>query len=108
MIAPPGNVHIIDPVGYLEMMKLTMDSTKVLTDSGGLQKEAYFLHRPCITLRTETEWVETLHDRWNIIAGSDPGTIESAVEEPLPATLPQPLFGTGNSAEIILQKLLIS
>jgi UDP-GlcNAc3NAcA epimerase len=102
----PSNVHVIDPVGYLPMMKLTMDAVKVLTDSGGLQKEAYFLHRPCITLRTETEWVETLHDRWNIIAGSDPETIVEAVAEPLPSSQPQPLFGNGKSAGIILEKLL--
>ena len=102
----PENVHIIDPVGYLQMMKLTMDATKVLTDSGGLQKEAYFLNKQCITLRTETEWVETLHDQWNIITGSDPGTIEKAVESDLPEAPRRSGFGTGNSAEIIIGKLL--
>jgi UDP-GlcNAc3NAcA epimerase len=106
-IALPPNVHIISPVGYLQMMKLTLDATKVLTDSGGLQKEAYFLGKQCITLRTETEWVETLHDSWNIITGSDPESIEKAVRSELPDAPRQPGFGNGNSAEIILQKLLI-
>ena len=103
----PSNVHIIDPVGYLQMMKLTMDAIKVLTDSGGLQKEAYFLQKQCITLRTETEWVETLHDQWNIITGPNPGMIESAAKTDLPSAPQQSAFGNGKSAEIILGKLLL-
>ncbi len=106
MITLPENVHIIDPVGYLQMLKLTMDATKVLTDSGGLQKEAYFLRKPCITMRTETEWIETLHDQWNIITGSDPELIVKAVENPFPAAPLQSGFGNGKAAEIILEKLL--
>lgn len=102
----PENVHIIDPVGYLQMMKLTMDSTKVLTDSGGLQKEAYFLNKQCITLRTETEWVETLHDQWNIITGSDSSCIESAAGGPLPVAPRQHGFGDGNSVQKILDALI--
>ena len=106
-ITLPGNVHIIDPVGYLQMMKLTMDATKVLTDSGGLQKEAYFLRKQCITLRTETEWVETLHDDWNVITGSDPGLIEKAAISELPTAPQNAAFGNGKSAGIILEKLLL-
>jgi UDP-GlcNAc3NAcA epimerase len=104
-ISLPKNVHIIDPVGYLQMMKLTMDSEKVMTDSGGLQKEAYFLRKQCITMRTETEWIETLHDGWNIITGSNPQKIESAVGSRLPEAPQQPGFGDGKSAYIILEKL---
>jgi len=100
------NIHIIDPVGYLQMLKLTMDAAKILTDSGGLQKEAYFLGKQCITLRTETEWIETLHDQWNIITGSNPEMIEKAVESNLPSAPRQEGFGNGKSAEIILEKLL--
>jgi UDP-GlcNAc3NAcA epimerase len=107
MITLPKNVHIIDPVGYLQMLKLTMDATKVLTDSGGLQKEAYFLRKPCITMRTETEWIETLHDHWNIITGSDPELIVKAVANPFPAAPLQSGFGNGKAAEIILEKLLL-
>ncbi|MEI7983708.1 MAG: UDP-N-acetylglucosamine 2-epimerase, partial [Bacteroidota bacterium] len=97
---------IIDPVGYLQMLKLTIEAEKILTDSGGLQKEAYFLGKPCITLRTETEWVETLHDNWNIITGSDPDRIVNAVKAPLPSTPTKSVFGNGHAAEIILEKLL--
>ena len=105
-ITLPSNVLLIDPAGYLQMMKLTMDSEKVLTDSGGLQKEAYFLGKPCITLRTETEWVETLHDQWNTIAGSNPELIVKAVGLDPPRTPQQAGFGNGKSAGAILEKLL--
>jgi UDP-GlcNAc3NAcA epimerase len=103
----PGNVHIIDPVGYLQMMKLIMDAAKVMTDSGGLQKEAYFLKKQCITLRMETEWIETLHDQWNIVTGSDPELIEKAVKSDLPTAPQRPGFGNGKSAEMITEKLLL-
>jgi UDP-GlcNAc3NAcA epimerase len=102
----PANVHIINPLGYLQMMKLTMDAVKVFTDSGGLQKEAYFLGKQCITLRKETEWVETLHDNWNIIAGCNPESIVKSALTDIPDTPRQPAFGDGKSAEIILEKLL--
>jgi UDP-GlcNAc3NAcA epimerase len=102
----PRNVTVIEPVGYLQMMKLTMDAHKVLTDSGGLQKEAYFLGRPCITLRTETEWVETLHDNWNVITGSDTRLIVGAATAPDPEQPQRKEFGNGNSAGIIMQRLI--
>lgn len=101
----PSNLKLIDPVGYLQMMKLTMDSIKVLTDSGGLQKEAYFLGRPCITLRTETEWVETLHDGWNTITGTNPEKIANAIRQPFPSAPRKHDFGDGKAAEAILKKL---
>ncbi len=65
------NVKIIEPVSYLEMILLLKNSSKVLTDSGGLQKEAYFMQKPCVTLRDETEWIETLNGNWNFIVGTD-------------------------------------
>ena len=104
--ALPANVQIIDPVGYLQMMKLTMDATRVMTDSGGLQKEAYFLKKQCITLRTETEWIETLHDQWNIVTGSDPILIGNAVKSSLPTAPQRSSFGNGKSASLIMEKLL--
>lgn len=107
-IRVPENVRIIEPVGYLEMLRLTMDAFKVLTDSGGLQKEAYFLGRPCITLRNETEWLETLHDGWNTITGTDPGKIIDTIHSPLPDSEQHNEFGDGHAAEAIVERLLHS
>lgn len=103
-VAP--NITIIEPVGYLEMLKLVMDSFKVITDSGGLQKEAYFLKKQCITIRPETEWVETLHDNWNILAGTNTDKILEAVHSPLPPEGQKKEFGSGKAAEIVVGKLM--
>ncbi len=98
----PPNLHLIEPIGYLMMLSLVLKAKKVLTDSGGLQKEAYFLGTPCITLRTETEWVETLHDGWNTITATDSEKIIRAVQTPLPKHPQSQAFGKGNAAEIIV------
>ena len=98
----PSNLTLIEPVSYLQMLELTRQARKVLTDSGGLQKEAYFLQTPCVTLRTETEWLETLHDGWNIVTATDPSLIVEAVNEPLPITPQLHSFGKGKAAEIIV------
>jgi UDP-N-acetylglucosamine 2-epimerase len=104
-ITVPSNVKIIDPVGYLEMISLTLHAVKVLTDSGGLQKEAYFLGKPCITLRNETEWIETLHDNWNCLTGTDPQKIIRAIRMPAPVSTRNSSFGNGEATSLILQKL---
>lgn len=88
-------VRLIDPVGYLDMVSLTRSARRVLTDSGGLQKEAYWLGVPCVTLRDETEWVETVEAGWNILVGSDRARIIEAVRKfELPAERPS-LYGDG-------------
>jgi UDP-GlcNAc3NAcA epimerase len=91
-------IHFIEPVGYLEMIMLECSARIILTDSGGIQKEAYWFGVPCITLREETEWVEIVQAGWNVLVGADREHILRAVRSfALPAEHPQ-LFGDGHSA----------
>ena len=94
----PAHVRLIDPVGYLDMVDLTRSARLILTDSGGLQKEAYWHGVPCVTLRDETEWVETVAAGWNTLTGSDHNRIvETARTFAPPATRPA-LYGDGHTA----------
>ena len=97
----PENIILIEPIGYLEMIKLMRYSSMVLTDSGGVQKEAFWLRVPCITLREETEWVETVASGWNILYKDYKGS-----HNPSPTVTD--LFGDGKSAERIIQTLMRS
>jgi UDP-GlcNAc3NAcA epimerase len=93
-----SHVRVIDPVGYVEMVRLTRNARVVVTDSGGLQKEAYWLGVPCVTLRGETEWTETISAGWNILAGSHPDHIAQTVRTFRP-TAPRPaLYGEVGAA----------
>lgn len=101
------NIILIDPVGYLEMLWLIKNCEVVLTDSGGLQKEAYFFSKPCITLRNETEWLELIQEEVNILAGVDPSNIIGAYIKQRGRQLTSvSLYGDGNSSRKIAEYLL--
>jgi UDP-N-acetylglucosamine 2-epimerase len=104
-VRPGDNITITEPVGYVEMLALERNARAVLTDSGGLQREAYFLEVPCVTLREGTEWSETLESGWNVLAGSDPARIAEAAKRPRPQHPPQRVFGDGHAAARIVEIL---
>jgi UDP-N-acetylglucosamine 2-epimerase len=100
------SLRIIEPVGYLDMLLLEQNARRILTDSGGVQKEAYFFGVPCLTLRPETEWIETVAAGWNELVGTEPERILGAVQRAYPAELARPpLFGDGQAARKILEHL---
>jgi UDP-GlcNAc3NAcA epimerase len=103
-----NNVVIIKPVGYLLMLYLTSNAYMVVTDSGGLQKEAYFLKTPCTTLRDQTEWLETLENEWNVLSSIDVDEIiRTVTRELICLRHPQPqLFGDGHAAEHICNAIV--
>jgi UDP-N-acetylglucosamine 2-epimerase len=105
-ITVPENVNIIDPVGYLDMLQLEEHADCILTDSGGVQKEAYLLGVRCVTLREETEWVETIESGWNQLVGADTDAIITAVETWRPAGERPSYFGDGNASEKIVELLV--
>ncbi|MGH2563217.1 MAG: UDP-N-acetyl glucosamine 2-epimerase, partial [Ginsengibacter sp.] len=74
------NIQVTAPVGYLDFIALENSAKKIITDSGGIQKEAYLLKKPCITLRTETEWVETVEEKWNLLINPKAKKIASKID----------------------------
>ncbi|MDP4031302.1 MAG: UDP-N-acetylglucosamine 2-epimerase (non-hydrolyzing), partial [Pseudorhodobacter sp.] len=104
----PENVKLIDPVGYFDVVALEKSARLLLTDSGGMQKEAYWLKIPCITLRGETEWVETVELGWNLLSGADRDRITEAVRTFKAPSEHPPLYGDGRAAAQCLKALLES
>ena len=96
------NVRVIKPVGYLDVLVLEKNAKKILTDSGGMQKEAYIFKVPCITLRNTTEWTETVEDGWNVLVGADKDTIIEMTNDFEPSLNTHNYkFGEGNASEKI-------
>lgn len=103
----PENVITIDPVGYLDMVRLEQSACLIATDSGGVQKEAYFHRVPCITLRDETEWVETVELGWNRLVGASEEEITQAILNPSsPSATSDSCYGDGQSGLSIVEALL--
>lgn len=98
-------VKIIEPVGYLDMLMLERHARLILTDSGGVQKEAYLLGVPCITLRDETEWVETVEDGWNVLAGADEDRIVELSRTFRPTGAKRDVFGRGDASLKTAQRI---
>jgi len=97
-----GDVKTTAPLGYLDFLQLARHARAVLTDSGGVQKEAYLLGVPCVTLRDTTEWVETVEAGWNVLADLDRDAAIAALERDPPAERPE-LYGGGHAAERVCE-----
>jgi UDP-N-acetylglucosamine 2-epimerase len=112
---PAADLRVVEPLPYLDMLRLVDAAALVLTDSGGLQKEAFILGRPCVTLRDETEWTETLDAGANALVGTDPDRMSAAVDAwcgrnwGLAEELERKalaLYGEGNAAERIVDAVV--
>jgi UDP-GlcNAc3NAcA epimerase len=103
-----SHIELIEPIGYFEMLELESSCTAIVTDSGGVQKEAYFFKKPCITLRDSTEWVELVNSGWNTLAGANAEKIIFSIHNlQIPSEYPA-FYGDGNSAKKIIDSLKYS
>jgi UDP-GlcNAc3NAcA epimerase len=98
-------LEVVEPVGYLDFVRLLDASERVATDSGGVQKEAFYLDTPCVTMREETEWVETVESGWNVLVGSDGGAIERELKKGCSLEGKPTPYGDGSAAEQIVEVL---
>lgn len=103
-VTVPSNIIVIDPQGYLNFLHLEYLSDKIITDSGGIQKEAYLLKKPCITLRSETEWIETVEDGWNILLNTKSSELAGKISAFNPTSTQKNVFGK-NVAEKMVSKI---
>jgi len=99
------NIKFIEPLGYLDFMKLASNAKTITTDSGGLQKEAYWHGVPCITVREETEWVETVESGWNCLIGPNKEKITDALKDFSPSGERPEYYGNGNANEKIVDAI---
>jgi UDP-GlcNAc3NAcA epimerase len=98
-----SHIQLIEPVGYIDMLALESAAERIFTDSGGVQKEAFLLGTPCVTLREETEWPETVAAGWNVLVGINVQSILGAAVQPRPAAPHDHPFGVGDAALRIAQ-----
>lgn len=98
------NIQFIEPASYIQNINLLANSRALITDSGGMQKEAYFLRVPCVTIRSETEWPETLENGWNTLCFEDLSLLSDILQASPGQYIPD-LYGTGNASEIIRQRI---
>lgn len=108
-IVLPDNISIIEPIGYLDMIMLEKHAAIIATDSGGVQKEAYFHKTPCVTMRDETEWVELVECGANILTGAEEDKIEAAIKKSLHTAadiFSKPLYGNGDAGLLIAKAIV--
>ncbi|ELZ97999.1 UDP-N-acetylglucosamine 2-epimerase [Haloferax mucosum ATCC BAA-1512] len=104
-LAEDETVRLVEPVGYLDFVRLLDGAERVVTDSGGVQKEAFYLDTRCVTLRDETEWTETVDSGWNVLVGADRDAIRTALHATDPLPSKPSLYGEGTAAERIADVL---
>jgi UDP-N-acetylglucosamine 2-epimerase len=103
----PPNVRLVEPLGYLDMAALASQARVIVTDSGGLQKEAYWYGVPCVTARPSTEWVDTVEAGANVLVDDDPQRLAEAVRDARMPADPPPLYGDGRASERLASALLL-
>jgi UDP-N-acetylglucosamine 2-epimerase (non-hydrolysing) len=101
-----GSIRPTEPMSYPSLVHAVTNSLGVITDSGGLQKEAFLLRIPCTTIRPETEWVETVSLGWNVLVSEDLALLKSSVERPVPARTNEAPYGDGDAAERVVSALI--
>ena len=102
----PKNIKIVAPLGRLEMLKTIQDSFLLITDSGGLQKEAYWAGKPCFTLRSTTEWIETVSSGWNTLVDLSSKSLKNSISNwEKPINHPD-YYGDGNAANNIIKEII--
>jgi UDP-N-acetylglucosamine 2-epimerase (non-hydrolysing)/UDP-GlcNAc3NAcA epimerase len=104
-LAAAPHLRLAPPLGYLDVLELTRRARAAITDSGGVQREAFLMATPCITLRDRTEWVETVECGWNVLADLDTGIVLDALARPRPDGDPPDLYGGGRAGERIVEAL---
>jgi UDP-N-acetylglucosamine 2-epimerase len=104
-LSAPANVKIIEPLGYLDMLAAASSARVIVTDSGGLQREAYYLGVRCVTVRDETEWTETVDAGWNRLVGADADRIVAAITSGSAPVERPPIYGSGDAADRIVAVL---